>query len=86
MAGKTEVAAEVLGASLGNKTMAAGAGAGFLGWAAGFNWLGLCGVVVAVLGLLANTYFQLRRDRREAAESAARIAAMRDSCEREGRP
>lgn len=80
MTAKTEIAAEVVGASLGNKMMAAGAGTGVLGWVAQVNWLGLIGAAVAVAGLTANVYFQVRRDRREAAESAARLQAMKDRC------
>ncbi|MCT2416139.1 hypothetical protein MNU23_31155 [Pseudomonas aeruginosa] len=43
--------------------------------------MGLIGVLVAVIGLLANIYFQVRRDRRESAESAARIEAIRGRCD-----
>lgn len=80
MSGKTEIAAEVVGASVGNKLMATGAGTGLLAWAAQLNWLGLIGALVAVLGLAANVWFQIRRDRREAAESAARLQAMKERC------
>lgn len=55
--------------------------AGALGWLAQINWVGLIGVLVAVIGLLANIYFQVRRDRRESAESAARIEAIRGRCD-----
>ncbi len=49
----------------------------FFGWISGVNWIGLVGVVVAALGLVTNVYFQLRRDRREAAEHAAKIRRLR---------
>ena len=45
------------------------------------EWLGLSGVFIALVGLAANIYFQHRRDKREAAESMARIAALREQCE-----
>lgn len=80
MSGKTEIAAEVVGASVGNKMMATGAWTGILAWVAEVNWLGLMGAIVAVLGLAANIWFQVRRDRREATESAARLQAMKDRC------
>lgn len=81
MADKTELAVEVVGVSVANKATVAGAVTGALGWVAQINWIGLAGVMVAMLGLLTNVYFQHRRDKRETAESAARIAAMRERCE-----
>ena len=81
MADKTELAMEVVGVSVANKATVAGAVTGALGWVAQINWIGLAGVMVAMLGLLTNVYFQHRRDKRETAESAARIAAMRERCE-----
>lgn len=71
---------EVVGASVANKGMLAGGAAGLVGWLSQVNWIGIAGVVVAVLGLVISTYFQIRRDRREHAESAARIQALRDQC------
>ncbi|MFJ3117837.1 holin [Pseudomonas protegens] len=71
---------EAVGASIANKGMVAGAAAGFVGWLSQINWIGISGVVVAVLGLLISTYFQIRRDRRESAESAARIEALKEQC------
>lgn len=71
---------EVVGASVANKGMAVGAVVGTAGWLSQVNWIGIAGVVVAVIGLLVSTYFQVRRDRRENAESQARIQALRDQC------
>lgn len=87
MSEKAEIAVEVLGVSIANKATVAGALTGAVGWVAQVNWIGLAGVLVAVIGLAANVYFQHRRDKREAsataarearetAESAARIALM----------
>ena len=73
---------EVVGASIANKGMAVGAATGMVGWLSQVNWLGVSGLVVAVIGLLVSTYFQIRRDRREHAESIARIEALRDQCQR----
>lgn len=78
---------EAIGISISNKATLGGAFAGFLGWLAQVNWVGLSGVLIAVAGLAMNYYFQHKRDRREAAadareaaESAARIEALRDQC------
>lgn len=71
---------EVVGASVANKGMIVGGAAGMVGWLSQVNWIGIAGVVVAVLGLLVSTYFQVRRDRREHAESQERIKALRDQC------
>lgn len=76
-----ELAAEAAGISIANKTMAGGAATGLIGWVSQVNWIGVIGAVVAVLGLAANIYFQIRRDRRESAESQARIEALRERCE-----
>lgn len=71
-----ELAMEVVGASVANKTTAVGAVTGLAGWVTQINWIALAGVMIALLGLVANIYFHHRRDRREAAESAMRIKAM----------
>ena len=71
---------EVVGASVANKGMMVGAATGFAGWLSQVNWIGIAGVVVAVLGLLISTYFQIRRDRRGHAGGGARIQALRDQC------
>lgn len=72
-----EVAVDAAAISIANKTMTGGALTGVVGWVSQVNWLGAIGTLVAIIGLAANIYFQLRRDRRESAESQARIAAMR---------
>ena len=73
---------EVVGASIANKGMAVGAVTGAVGWLSQVNWIGIAGVAVAVLGLLINLYFQVRKDRREHAESIERIKALREQCQR----
>lgn len=67
---------EAVGASIANKGMLVGGVTGMAGWLTQVNWIGVTGALVAVVGLLVNVYFQARRDRREAAESAARIRAL----------
>lgn len=73
---------EVVGASVANKGMLVGGAAGMVGWLSQVNWIGIAGVVVAVLGLMINLYFQVRKDRREHAESQERIKALREQCQR----
>lgn len=85
MSEKAELAIEVAGASVANKTTAVGAAAGAYGYLVDINWIGLIGVAIAVLGYLTNLYFQKRREnfenierqernRREEAIAAAKIA------------
>jgi len=78
MSDTTSLPVDAFGASLGSKTTVAGAGAGIIGWASQLDWLGLSGVFFAVIGLLINLYFQVRRDRRETAESEARMQALKE--------
>lgn len=73
---KTEIAIEAAVPSLANKTTICGAAMGVLGWLSSINWIGLFGVLVAVVGLMVNVYFQHRRDKREQRESDERIAAL----------
>jgi Trk-type K+ transport system membrane component len=69
---------EAVGISVANKGLIAGGATGLFGWLSQVNWIGFAGVAVAVLGLLISTYFQIRKDRREAAESAARLEALKE--------
>tara|TARA_Y100001938_G_C8011808_1_gene390426 strand:- start:413 stop:679 length:267 start_codon:yes stop_codon:yes gene_type:complete len=71
---------DAVAVSATNKSMLGGAVAGVFGWMAQINWIGLSGVVIALLGLAVNFYFQHRRDKREQAESLARIEALRERC------
>ncbi|MBI6912483.1 MULTISPECIES: holin [Pseudomonas] len=79
---KPEGIVEAVGASVANKGMLVGASTGLVGWLSQVNWIGFIGVALAALGFLVNTYFQIRKDRRESAESQARIQALRDQCQR----
>ena len=51
---------------------------GLVGFFSQVNWIGVSGVVIAVMGLMINLYFQVRKDRREHAESQARLQALKD--------
>ena len=75
-----DAAIDAIAIPASNKTTAGGAVTGILGWLASVNWLGVSGVLIALVGLIVNIYFQWRRDRRERTESAARMAALRDRC------
>ncbi|MNM07772.1 hypothetical protein D3C81_178240 [compost metagenome] len=79
---KQEGIVEAVGASVANKGMLVGASTGFVGWLSQVNWVGFAGVAIALIGFLVNTYFQIRKDRREARESEARIQALREQCQR----
>lgn len=76
--------ADVIGAAIASKVTQAGAFAGVFGWLAQINWIGVSGVLIALAGLATNYYFQHRRDKREQAESVARIQALRDQCGLDG--
>lgn len=80
MASNPEGLVEAVGASVASKGLYAGGVAGLVGWLTQVNWVGVGGVALALLGFLVNTYFQVRKDRREAAESQARIEALKGQC------
>lgn len=82
MASSQEGIVEAVSASVASKGMWAGGAAGLVGWLSQVNWIGVGGVVLALLGFLVNTYFQVRKDRREARESEARIQALKEQCQR----
>ncbi|PMX29251.1 MULTISPECIES: holin [unclassified Pseudomonas] len=69
---------EVVGASVASKGMLTGGAVGLVGFFSQVNWIGVSGVVIAVVGLVINVYFQWRKDHRESLESAARIEALRE--------
>lgn len=74
---------EELSVLVANRTTEAGAITGVLGWVSQVNWIGWTGVLIAFAGLAANLYYQRKRDRREQAESDARLQAIRDRCDYE---
>lgn len=82
MANHPEGIVEAVGVSVATKGMWAGAGTGLAGFLSQANWIGIIGVLLAALGFLVNTWFQIRKDRRESAESEARIQALKQQCQR----
>lgn len=80
MASRTDIAVEAAGVASANKLIGGGAIAGAAGWISQINWIGLSGVLVAVIGLFINLYFQHRRDKREELESQERIRALKEQC------
>ena len=65
--------------SLSNKSVLAGSVTSVLGWLAHSGMTALVAMLVAVLGLLINAWFQLRRDRREEREHQRRMWLMKTS-------
>lgn len=63
--------------SLSNKSIVAGSVTSVLGWLAQSGMTALVAMLVAVLGLLINAWFQLRRDRREEREHQRRMWLMK---------
>lgn len=64
---KTETI-EIL-ADAGNKTSYAGAAVGGIGAFLASNFIGIAGVIVALLGVLVNIHFRRKADRRHAADA-----------------
>lgn len=75
-----------------NRTTELGAATGVVGWLTQINWVGWTGVLIALVGLAWNIYFQRRRDKRErdayyakekrdAEAHAARMAAIKSRCD-----
>jgi len=72
-----------------NSTTVTGAAAGVAGWAMSVNWIGLLGLLVAVVGFLTSWHYQRKRYRLEAEnherarlEHEARMRAIQERCER----
>lgn len=59
--------------SVATKTTLSGGAAGLYSWISGVNWVGAISILVAVIGLGANLYFQRRRDKREQEEHRVRL-------------
>lgn len=62
--------------AFGFRATGGGATVSLLGWAFSSAAAAWCGAVVALCGLVLNTYFNRRRDRREQAEFEARMKAL----------
>lgn len=64
-------------ASAGNKTTIAGGSLAGFGWIASSEFAALCGVVIAILGLVINFYYRRKADARE--EKLHLIALARET-------
>lgn len=78
MADEKQVASDIAVAGFASKVTQGGAVVGIAGWLAA-NWVGVAGVLIAFAGFAVNVYFQRRRDKREEAESQARLDQIRFS-------
>lgn len=63
-------------AAVGSKTTYAGAGATAAGWLLSSEFIGLCGILIALAGLVVNFFFRWRQDRREKIEHLARMKKL----------
>lgn len=52
-------------ASAGNKTTIAGGSLASFGWIASSEFAALCGVAIAVIGLIVNVHYRRKADKRE---------------------
>lgn len=71
-----QAAVDQLAQSLSGKLTFGSAVVGLFGYLSQINWIGLSAVLFGLIGMLANIYFMIRRDRREKRESDIRIAAI----------
>lgn len=69
----TQHAIETTLATAGSKATYTGAGMTISGWALSSESAVLCGIVLGLVGLCVNFFFQLKRDRREQKEHRARM-------------
>ena len=64
-------------ATLGDRTAGAGAGLGVFGWLLSSQFIGLAGLVVALIGALISWYYKHEANRRHVAEHALRMERLR---------
>lgn len=76
----SDTAVDALAISISSKTTYGASAGSLLASIAGWNWPAIIASAVAILGLIINLAFKIRRDRRESAESIERIAALRERC------
>lgn len=72
---------DAVGATGSTHVTIASGSAGILSSMAGWNWTAIIASAVALLGLLANLWFQRRRDAREREMHQAQLDALRGRCE-----
>jgi hypothetical protein len=76
----SDSAVDALGIALSSRATPVAGAASLVASMADWNWTAIIAGVATVVGLAANLYFQVRRDRRESAESRERVAALRERC------
>lgn len=64
-------------ATLGDRTAGAGAGLGVFGWLLSSQFIGLAGVIVALIGVLISWYYKHKADKRHTREHDLRIEMLR---------
>lgn len=64
-------------ATLGDRTAGAGAGLGVFGWLLSSQFIGLAGLVVALIGVLISWYYKHKADKRHTREHDLRIEMLR---------
>lgn len=64
-------------ATLGDRTAGAGAGLGVFGWLLSSQFIGLAGVLVALIGVLISWHYKRESNRRHIAEHALRMERLR---------
>ena len=64
-------------ATLGDRTAGAGAGLGVFGWLLSSQFIGLAGLVVALIGVLISWHYKRESNRRHVAEHVLRMECLR---------
>ena len=64
-------------ATAGDRTAGAGAGLGVFGWLLSSQFVGLAGLVVALIGVLISWHYKRESNRRHVAEHALRMERLR---------
>lgn len=64
-------------ATLGDRTAGAGAGLGVFGWLLSSQFIGLAGLVVALIGVLISWHYKRESNRRHIAEHVLRMEHLR---------
>lgn len=64
-------------ATLGDRTAGAGTGLGVFGWLLSSQFIGLAGLVVALIGVLISWHYKRESNRRHVAEHVLRMERLR---------
>lgn len=64
-------------ATMGDRTAGAGAGLGVFGWLLSSQFIGLAGLVVALIGVLISWHYKREANRRHVAEHVLRMERLR---------